>query len=203
MTYTCDKVSGNSALLCTPASTQDWQPRKWGELRTMTLNIQLCAVLLFTKLRNSYNANELSSQASREGKDDHIQSHFWAEETELQTEVSSTRSCPTLPPHPEISLESARQPQFRYGNSFPALSWPHLPVCDHISIHIMCYMGGMWVEVITLRNILYFESYIWVIMNDGKWSWFLISNSNMMCSFKINVLKLLIKNQINWKLNFE
>lgn len=40
-------------------------------------------------------------------------------------------------------------------------------------------------------------------MNYGKWSWFLISNSNVMRSFKINVLKLLMKKQINWKLNFE
>ena len=53
----------------------------------------------------------------------------------------------------------------------PSLPYPSLTfLCVLMCPYTLCaiWVAGGLVEVITLRNILYFESYIWVIMNCGK-----------------------------------
>lgn len=67
-------------FLRTPASAQDWQPHRWGELKTMPSGTLSCVLWSLT---NSHDPNESSSQASGEGKDDHFQSHLGAEETNI------------------------------------------------------------------------------------------------------------------------
>lgn len=83
--------------LRTPASAQDWQPHRWGELKTMPVNTQLCAMSLFTKLTNSHSIlMNHPPQASGKERDDHFQSHLELKKLELETEVASTRSYPIL-----------------------------------------------------------------------------------------------------------
>lgn len=159
-------------LLRTPASAQDWQPsQEWESWRQCqwTLSCVPCHSQTATILMNH-------PPKPQGRKDDHFQSHLWAEEADLKQKwLQQGHIQSSL--HTLGFLGKCCATSVQISKLLPLPSpYPHLPVCAHVSIRYV-HMGGMWIgwSYYTEKH-LYFESYIWAIMNCGKWSWFLIAN---------------------------